>query len=157
LGLGLSYMRAAEVQLAKKICHQAADRARRLHDGERFARAVLASTYEFIPYVRNTDTIALLEEALALLPPGDSSLRARCMAQLAAGREPGPDPRGPIQLAREAVAMARRIGSPELLQTLSGASMAMMMFGDLEERIPIKEEILRLAQAAGDRRFIIRG
>jgi hypothetical protein len=157
LGLGLSFIRAADVQIGKKICHQAAELARRLGDGERFARAILASTYEFIPYVRDHLTIALLEEALALLPPGDSSLRARCMAQLAALRQPEPDTEGPIRLAREAVAMARRIGSAELLHTLSGASMAMMGFGDLDERLALKEEILRLAQAAGDIRVVVRG
>src|SRR4029453_1487482 len=105
LALGLARIRAADIHSGKDTCRRAADLARRLGDGELFARAVLGSAYELTPGVRDEGLIALLEDALAVLPPGDGGLRARCMAQLGAERQPEPDTVGPIELTRAAVAM----------------------------------------------------
>ena len=57
--------------------------------------------------LRDLTLIALLEEALARLSTGDGALRARCMAQLAAERQPEPDTRGPVAQARDAVVSRR--------------------------------------------------
>jgi hypothetical protein len=79
------------------------------------------------------------------------------MAQLAAERQPEPDTRPPIELARAAVAMARRVGDADTLRaTLSSASMAMILHGDPDERATINRETLRLAMAAGDKRLALR-
>src|SRR5262249_44564045 len=138
-------------------CLRAADLAKKLNSGERFARAVLGCAYEYAPGVRNTQLIALLEEALTMLPPGDGALRARCMAQLAAERQPEPDTRGPMDLARGAVAMARRLGDKDTLRfTLTAAGLALMAYADTQERIALNQETLRLAQAAHGRRLALR-
>src|SRR5262249_14859920 len=138
-------------------CLRAADLAKKLNSGERFARAVLGCAYEYAPGVRNTQLIALLEEAITMLPPGDGALRARCMAQLAAERQPEPDTRGPMDLARNAVAMARRLGDDDtLLFTLTAANFALMVFADPAERIALNQETLRLAAAARDKRLALR-
>jgi tetratricopeptide (TPR) repeat protein len=152
LALGLARIRAADLEGGRDTCRHAAEIARRLGDGERFARAVLASVYEFVPGVRDEQVIALLEEVLAVLPPGDGALRARCLAQLAAERQPEPDPAPPIELARLAVEMARRVGDVDTLRfTLSLAGLAMLPFAAPSERVVVGEEALRLALVAGDR------
>lgn len=157
LALGLAQIRSAEVETGKRTCARAAALARSLGDGDRFARAILASRYEYTPGVREAGAIAHLEEALERLSPGDGPLRARCLAQLAAERQPELDPQGPVALAREAVAIARRCGETETLRTvLVCAGMAMLVYGDLDERIGINGEALRLALAAGDKRLAIR-
>jgi tetratricopeptide (TPR) repeat protein len=157
LALGMAHIKAAEVECGQLACRRALERARQLGDGERFARAVLGSAYEFTPGIRNPELIALLEQALALLSPADGSLRARCMAQLAAERQPEPDTAQPLTLARAAVAMARRIGDDDTLRfTLTAASLAMMVYSAPEERRAISQEALRLALAAGDRRVALR-
>jgi hypothetical protein len=157
LVLGSARIHAADLALGKASCLRAADLARGLHDGERFARAVLGCAYEYTPGVRDVALIGLLHEALAMLPDGDSALRARCMAQLAAERQPEPDARPPIELARAAVAMARRVGDADTLRfTLSMAGLAMLMFADPEERRAVSQEALRLALAVGDKMAAMR-
>jgi hypothetical protein len=62
-----------------------------------------------------------------------------------------------VALAREAVAMARRVGDADTLRaTLGTAGLAMLVFADPRERIAIAEEALRLARDAGDRLFALR-
>ena len=157
LGLGLGRIRSADITLGKEICLRAATLARRLGDGDLFARAVLGSTYEFTPGVRDVALIALLEEALAALPSGDGALRARCMAQLAAERQPEPDTQGPIELARAAVAMARRVGDADTLRfALAIAGLAMVAYAEPAEQVACCQEALRLATAAGDKLVALR-
>jgi AAA ATPase domain len=157
LAHGIARIRAADVENGKALCRSAAELARQLGDGDLLARAALGFAYEFTPGVRNLQLIALLEEALAALPPSDGALRARCMAQLAAERQPEPDTREPIALARGAVAMARRLGDRDTLRfTLTAAGLAIMVYADPDERIAINQEALRLAQAAGDKRVALR-
>jgi tetratricopeptide (TPR) repeat protein len=157
LQLGIARIRAGDVNQGRETCLRAAALARRLGDGERLARAILGSTCEFVPGVRDLDVIALLEEALTALPPGDGSLRARCMAQLAAERQPEPDTGPLVDLAREAVAMARRVGDVDALRfTLSCAGLAMLVYGDPAERLLLNQESLRLALEAGDKLTALR-
>jgi hypothetical protein len=157
LGIGHAYMRAAEVELGKAACVRAAEIARTLDDSALFARAVLMSVYEFVPEVREQRLIAMLEEALDRLPPGDGALRARCMTQLAAARVGEPSSRPRIELARAGVAMARRLGDPEALRlALSGASIAMVIYAEVDESLAVLHELLRLALAVGDRRVALR-
>ena len=50
--------------------------------------------------------VALLEEALAVLPPGPGGWRAQVLARLAAALQPAVDVQAPMAMAREAMAMA---------------------------------------------------
>jgi hypothetical protein len=99
-----------------------------------------------------------LEEALDALPPTDGVLRARVMARLAAALQPASDPEGPIQIARDAIAMARRLGDREaLLDTMRNGGSAMVDLGDLEERIVLDREHAVLAEELGNRVEALRG
>jgi hypothetical protein len=157
LDLGIACIRAAEIEHGKEACRRAVDIGRSLGDGELIARAALIAGYENAPWMRNGALIAELEEALAMLRPGDSGLRARCMAQLAAERQPEPNVQPVLALARDAVAMARRVGEADaLLRTLSSASIAMSVFADPAEGLSMDREALRLALSAGDLRLALR-
>jgi hypothetical protein len=157
LHLGIARIRAGQVIDGRELCLRASDLVRD-RDGERFARAVLGSASEYTPNVRNTRLIALLEEALTKLPDGDGTLRARCMAQLAAERQPEPDTRGPVGLALASLAMARRLADPETLRfVLSHIGLALMIYGPPEMRMELDRECLRLALAAGDKLAALRG
>jgi hypothetical protein len=157
LGAGLALMRMAEVDRGQLECQRAADLARMVGDGEAFARAVLAGGYEHVPFSHDLQRIAQLEEALGLLPPGDGPLRAQCMAHLAGARDPEPLSAPLVQLARDAVAMARRSGEPDaLLSTLSAAAFACAVYADPAERQLIYQETIRIALAAGDKRVALR-
>jgi hypothetical protein len=157
LGAGLALMRMAEVERGRAACRRAAELARRMGDGERFARAILTGGYEHVPAVRDPVRIAELEEALARLPPGDSALRARCLAQLAGDRAPEPDMGPLVSLARDAVEVARRAADEDALRdTLSAASFAVAVHAEPAERIALYQETLRLALSAGDKRVALR-
>jgi hypothetical protein len=157
LGFGLACMRMAEVDRGRRACARAVDIARRLGDSERFARAVLGPGYEHVPWERDTTRIALLEEALARLPAGDGALRAQCMAELASTRLPEPDIGPLVDLARQAVAMARRVGDAHTVRlTMSASSFAKGLYVDPAERIIDHQELLRLSLAAGDKRLALR-
>ncbi|HKP59608.1 MAG TPA: AAA family ATPase [Polyangiales bacterium] len=157
VALGGARIRGNDVEAGKAACWRAAALARRLGTGELFARAVLAAAYEYTPGVRNSELVLRLEEALSLLPEGDGALRARCMAQLAAERQPEPDMEKPVELARAAVAMARRVGDKDTLRfTLTAAGLAMMISAEPTERIAINRETLLLALSAGDKRVALR-
>lgn len=137
---------------AESLCTTVGELARSLGDSELFARAALALGAE--GSVGRTDPVvmSLLDEALALLPPGDGPYRAKVMARLASARQPALDPRGPVVLAREAIAMARRLGdSSQVLPVVHAAMGALMDFAPAEERAALNDEVARLAAVAGDR------
>jgi hypothetical protein len=74
------------------------------------------------------------------------------MARLASARQPELNPIPPTVLAHEAIAMARRIGDPEvLLHTLHSAIGALVDYGRVAERAQLNREVVALAAAAGDR------
>jgi tetratricopeptide (TPR) repeat protein len=102
--------------------------------------------------------VAYLQAALDGLPPGDTGLRARVMARLAAAMQPADDPSGPIELARRAVQMARRLGDETtLLATVRSATSALMDFAHPSERKELNEEHIRLAEALHEPVEALRG
>ena len=93
--------------------------------------------------------VDLLESALAALPPGDSPLRARLLARLAAALQPSADIEEPVRLAREAIATARRLGDRRgLLETMFDGLSAMMDVVEPRERHALNLEVEALARAA---------
>ena len=101
--------------------------------------------------------VGLLEESLEALPPGDSALRARLMARLAAALQPSPTSAEPVALAREAIAIARRLGdAAALLDTLYAAISALMDIVGAPRRAALNLEVEQLASAADDRERLLR-
>ena len=106
--------RRAEGHLAKDNYRRAALLARELDDHELFAEAAEGLSGWTEVGAIDHEAIGLIEEALALLGEHDSSVRARLLARLAIAVYFVSDTRRE-ELAREAVAMARRVGDPATL------------------------------------------
>lgn len=131
-------------------CRAAADVARAAEAPEVVAMAALAygSVYRFAAV--DPQLIRLLEQALDLLPEGDSALRAQLLARLAAARQPDPEPARPIALARTAIAMAERIGDVRVrAATLRAGCSALVDLAHPAERLELDQRHLDLALAEG--------
>jgi hypothetical protein len=143
--------RAGHRERAEAVCAQTVDVARARADGTLLARAALALGSENHLGTADRTVARLLERALAALPAGDSEWRALASARLASARQPELDPEPPMAFARQAIAMARRIGSPELsLRVIHAALGALMDFAAAEERARLNLEALELATALRD-------
>src|SRR5262249_3111876 len=91
-------------------------------------------------------------EALRVLPAQDSPLRARVMARLAGAQQPAPDPSLPMALARDAIAMARRLGDPDVrLDVLHTAGAALFDHAHPDGPLALGREVVELAEARRDR------
>jgi class 3 adenylate cyclase len=133
----------------------AAEVARRLKDGERFARAALGYGSVFSIGVIDQQIVSLMEEALAAIPEGDSALRARLIARL--GREIY---FGSLeeseQMREDAVEMARRVGDKlalvEVLWTRGWGGTNIL--AGAEERMAVTDELIGLAEEINDREMV---
>ncbi len=151
LELGKAQLRAGAVDAGRESCRSAAWLARDLGETEMMVQAALAYGSVFVYGQVDRTLVSLLEGALEALGDAESDLRARTLARLASALQPAPDPRQPIQLARDAIEMARRIGKPgTLLKSIRAAVSAMMDLGDPEERLGLNQEHVRLAREADD-------
>ena len=154
---GMAWMRAGDPVRGRVACVAAADEARRSASGELLARAALGFGAELMLAQTDRKLVSLLEEALAILPAGPSGLRAQVLARLAAALQPMDPVQVPMAMAREAIAMARALGAPEILRTvlLHGGS-ALADYAPAAERAAVSEELAGLATAAGDRFQLMR-
>ncbi|HVR61791.1 MAG TPA: hypothetical protein VMU50_07810, partial [Polyangia bacterium] len=143
----------------RAACIEAAAAARALGDGVLTARAALTLGAELMLAQTDTQLVSLLKEALDALPPGPGGLRAQCLARLAAALQPAYRPSEPMEMARQAVAMARAVGGGDdvLRAVLSHAGSALADFAEPAERAALSEELARLSTAAGDRVQALRG
>jgi DNA-binding CsgD family transcriptional regulator len=148
LELGRARGRAGDVYRARETFQRAAVAARRLGAADQLARAALG--YGDV-YVTGSDVdtflVRLLEEALAMLGPTDSALRARVLAGLAMALRYSPDTEPRAALVREAVAMARRTDDHTALPVaLSAMHVAHWQPGNVAERLDAASEAARLAE-----------
>ena len=92
-----------------------------------------------------------LEEALKLLPDGDSSERAQVLCRLGIELYWGGDHDRMQTLAREGIDMARRVGDPHALgAVLNVGALLYDDIGDAEQRLALSREAARAADAAHD-------
>lgn len=115
--LAAAQQRAGQVVAAEATFRAAAAHARARGDAPLLARAAVGIGHGYQRLgMQDPEVPALLEEALQRLEPGDHPLRALALAHLdyGLGSVPGSWQRRQ-GLAREALAMARRLDDPELL------------------------------------------
>jgi eukaryotic-like serine/threonine-protein kinase len=154
LSLGDAHAKAGDMPEAKEAFVAAAELARASGLAEHLARAALGYGGRFVWSRAWGDSrlVPLLEEALDSLPEEDSELRVRLLARLAAGplRDSlAPEPRR--AMAQEAVEIARRLGNPTTLAyALEGRYETYWGPDRLEERLAIANELIGVAEAAGD-------
>ena len=87
----------------------------RFGDAELFARVALARGLRWQFGLVDPALVTELEEARSRLGEGGGSLRARVLARLASAGQPSLDPSGPVNTAREAIAMAKPLSASDRL------------------------------------------
>ena len=152
LALGEAHARAGDMDRARAAFLGAADAARRLGLAEELARAALGYGGRFA-YARAGDSrlLPLLEEALARLPDADSEIRAMLLARLAGARRAEPSVDRRVALSSDAVQMARRLGKPTTLAYALESTFAGVSPDDTESWLATGDELVSVAQDAGDR------
>ena len=154
LRLGDSQWRSGDGTEARMTFEEAIDGSRRLGNAELLAQAALGYVTAlggFLLYARfevGGSGVGLLEEALAALPEGDSSLRAHLLAHLALEMWSGTEPvEQRVAVSQEAIEMARRLGDSEALVTaLHSRHWVLTTPGMALERLAHTEEMLRIAK-----------
>ncbi len=158
LRLADSQWRAGDARAARPSFEQATEAARRLSDADMLARAALGHVTAlggFLLFARfeiGGTGAGLLEEALAALPEGDSSLRARLLARLAVEMYSANEPvERRVALSGEAMEMARRLDDSEALVTAFHARHWALTTPELvQERLAHSEEMLQVARETGN-------
>jgi DNA-binding SARP family transcriptional activator len=159
LGLGEAQAREGDAA-APTTFLEAAELARSAGFREQLARAALGYGGRFVWMIsgRDENIVPLLEEALRGLGEEDSALRARVLARLAGALRDQPAPERRAELSAEAVEIARRLGDPSTLAyVLDGRHSAIWGPDNVEERLTIVDEFIRLADEIRDREREIQG
>jgi len=157
LGSGEARVLAGDFNGARDVFRQAIDDADELDDGEVRARATLGfgralgSGVGFEFGVPSVELVDLLGDALEGLPKGDSEIRAMLTARLGAALGSSSDPSRAVVTAREALAMAERIGSPATIASCL-ISLRAAGWGRIEpdEQRRLGTRIVQIAAAAGE-------
>jgi tetratricopeptide (TPR) repeat protein len=157
LATGEARIRRGEVEAGKADCREAATIARTLDDAELAARAALAYGRVFTFGLVDPVLVDMIETSLAALPPGDNAWRARLLARLGGALQPSLKAEEPVRVAREAIAIARRLGDKAtLLETLHDGISALMDIVPWAEPRALNLEAERLAMELGDRDRLLR-
>lgn len=151
LELGEACTASAEVEEGRRALREAFDLARRCVRPEEAARAALLyAGFEEAPPL-DESRVRLLERALEGLPPGDHPLRARVLARLSMALLHADDPARRVRLAREARAMARRVGDDETMGHVALCVRSSAWAPDnLEERLVLDREQRLAAERLAD-------
>lgn len=140
-----------DLQKGHQICREAFEIARDIGNPDLMARAALTYGSAIVVAKVDRELVSMLEETLETLPSGDMANRARVSARLAGALQPSPEPKTPLQMARDAIRMARATGDERVLhEVLHSAVSAMMDFALAAERIPLNQEFGELAARLGD-------
>ena len=153
LGLGEAQARAGDESAALATFMRMAEIARSAGLPAELARAALGYSGRFVWMSRGLggDPLLVLEDALSGLGEEDSALRARVLARLAGSLRDQPEPERRNDLSAEAVAIARRLDDhAALAYALDGRYSAIWGPHNIDERLPLIDEILTLADEVGD-------
>ncbi|HEU4975308.1 MAG TPA: AAA family ATPase [Baekduia sp.] len=152
IGLGDAERQAGDSEFRTTLL-EAAALARRLGDGPRLVRAVLANSRGFVSAsgVVDDERLAALEDALVAVGPDDGADRAVLLATLAAELAFSPADRSRrVALSDEALALARRLDDADALsRVLSLRFVTLWLPETLEERLANSEENVAAARRSG--------
>jgi DNA-binding SARP family transcriptional activator len=164
LRLGDAQWRAGDTEKARRSFEEVAAVSDRLDAPETLARAALGYVTAGAPVRLGLGGLILtgnlgegmtgirrLEQALAALPEGDSSLRTQVLARLATELYPTGQTDRQAALSEQAVAMAQRLGDSEaLLVALHSRHWAAMAPDHINQRLTNAAEMLDVAAKVGD-------
>ncbi|WP_082281892.1 protein kinase domain-containing protein [Mycobacterium colombiense] len=156
LALGDARWRAGEAEGARKTFGEAATIARELALNDHFARAALGyggGPGGFsITDRADEQLVALLDEALEVLPARDSALRVTVLARLALELRRKGALAEADRTSAQAIEMAERVGDTKILLLAMHSRQWSTLGPDrTEEAIASGEEMARLARIVGDR------
>ena len=152
IGLGASLRRVGEPGF-REVLLDAARLAERLGDSELLVRAALLNNHGFasVSGAVDEEKVAVLQAALRAVGDADTEDRSRLLATLAVELTFSGEWERRLAVSDEAVAVARRLGSPApLAQALTMRFVPTWMPQTLEERLANTSEALRLADELGD-------
>jgi tetratricopeptide (TPR) repeat protein len=153
LALGHAHRRLGDQYGAMKAYTEATWIARLHHDPVRVARAALGAAGE--AWMAGLDphapALALLDEALELLPETPSPLRAEVLGRLAVSESMSRPYADADNHAAEALWIARIIGDPQVLAVALHARAVTMDLPRLSQRLELADELLDLALLHGRR------
>jgi tetratricopeptide (TPR) repeat protein len=144
---------------AEQSWAQATSLASAARDAEALARAAVGrSRSSLLLGVSNAAHIRALEEALALLGPDPSALRAAVLANLAAALYWSPERSRSIELCEEAERVAEEDGGPAArAAALAARHYTTRGSQDVEERIRVARQVVEAAEESGQRDLEITG
>jgi DNA polymerase III delta prime subunit len=148
---GGAMLQAGRIEEGRGFCCDAFNIAAALADPQLMSLASL--TYGKATVISNVDRMHVdkLQQSLEELPNEDASMRPRVLGRLAAALQPAVDPTGPMDMAREAIAMARGSEDEQVIyDVLRFAISALMDFAGPAERMSINREVGELAEKIGD-------
>jgi tetratricopeptide (TPR) repeat protein len=152
-GLGDAQRQAGDPEFRATLL-EAAALARRIGDGARLVRAVLANSRGFVSAsgVVDDERLHALEDALTAVDDDDTPERAVLLATLAAELAFSPSDRTRrVALSDEALAVARRLDDPAALsRVLSLRFVTLWMPETLPERVANSDENVAAARRTGD-------
>jgi len=158
LALGRAHDDVGNPRTARDHLYAALALARSAGDTELAARGVLALGARYVLGDIQRELIAEIDRATAALPAAARELHARLLARKAAALTPAANAAEVLDMARDAVDLVA--DSPDAAARLEVAVAAGSAFADFahpRERIPVNEEVVRLARACGDRALELRG
>ena len=151
LELAAAHLARGDIESGHRLCREAFAFARTVSNPTLMAEAALTYGRAIVVASVDPDLITALEETLALLPASDIATRARVTARLAGALQPAPEPGVPLQMAREAIALARTTNDDAVIyEVLRSAVAAMMDFAPAAERVPLNREFGELARRFDD-------
>jgi len=158
LTLARALVGAGDPAGAKKACALASEQARLIGAGDLLAAAALEYGVTLFAGLGDAELVALLREALPVLAPSDTAMRAKVMARLVAALNPPRPSDMPemIALAREATALARGLHDEHvLLYVLQSVVAGLVYLVDEDERFALLDEITRLGRRLDQRLAVI--
>ncbi|MFL5780608.1 MAG: ATP-binding protein [Thermoleophilaceae bacterium] len=160
VSLGHARRRAGEGDAGRESFRAAGGLARRLGRADLLrAAAEGICTLPFSPGDQPADrsAIAILEDALAELPPSEGATRARLLARLASERYYEAAPAETDSLAREALELARTTGDRgAMAAVLEIGHLASRPVGGARERLALAGRLVESARADGDAESLVR-
>jgi eukaryotic-like serine/threonine-protein kinase len=154
--LGEAQVKTGDLAEARKICHRAADIARRVKRPDLFARAVLApGRYLGLSGVTDHGFVQLLNEARAMLDDSCSPLLVQVLARLGIELY-WSERQQAVVLCQQAADMARGVNDPHtLIVALWGRWLSLRNPDSLEQRLADTSEMITVAENAGERDFAL--
>jgi hypothetical protein len=151
LAAAAAWQWAGDAARAREREQRALDIARAVGSAPLFARAVLGARAEEETGQVDAQRVALFEEALRRLGPGDDPLRVHLASRLASALYFAEPETRHIEVCREALAMARRIGDRQALgSVLFKLHFARLDPDGLAERELVAAELASVAAESGD-------